>query len=96
MTLLVVVLTGAGVNLGASLSQGPSALIDAAIFAGIAFGLLKKSRAAALDGLIAYLIEWFSAVEEGANGLINLILPVLLTTAFVNGVRGCFSWQRRT
>ncbi len=95
VTLLMVILTASGVSLGWTMSRSPSAIVDAAIFAGIAGGLLRKSRIAAVLGLVWYIIGWLSVFSEHHHGSTNSIVRLFLTIAFVHGVRGAFSWQRR-
>ena len=70
----------------------PSALVDAALFAIVAWGLWKKSRAAAVSGLLLYAIE--RLYMWSTVGMQNPIVPVLLTLMFINGVRGTFAWKR--
>ena len=70
----------------------PSALVDAALFAIIAWGLWKKSRAAAVCGLLLYVVE--RLYMWSTVGMQNPIVPVLLTLMFINGVRGTFAWKR--
>ena len=69
-----------------------SALVDAALFAMVAWGLWNKSRAAAVFGLSLYVLErlymWSTA------GMQNPIIAVLFTLFFINGVRGTFAWKR--
>ena len=68
------------------------ALVDAALFAIIAWGLWKKSRAAAVCGLLLYVVE--RLYMWSTVGMQNPIVPVLLTLFFINGVRGTFAWKR--
>jgi hypothetical protein len=74
------------------LGLGLGVLIDAGLFALIAVGLSKKLRTAAVCGLLLYVVErvyMWSLVGFG-----NPLLPIVLTLAFINGVRGTFAWQK--
>jgi hypothetical protein len=93
----------AGVALFVTLNQltpgaGPrfpfrlGALLDAAAFAAVAIGLSRRSRVAAVCGLGLYLVE--EAVILSHARPFTLLIVVLLTIAFVNGVRGAFALHR--
>lgn len=70
---------------------GPEAFFDVAIFCAIAFGIWKKSRVAALSGLLFYLLQQaFTVIEQGRFS----ILMILFTLFFVNSVRGTFRWHQ--
>jgi hypothetical protein len=61
------------------------------MFAGIAFGIRRKSRIAAIVGLILYvanIVYAFSVV-----GPRSPIGPALVILAFVHGVRGTFAFH---
>ena len=70
----------------------PSALVDAALFAIIAWGLWNKSRFAAVSGLLLYVIE--RLYMWSTVGIQNPVIPVLFTLFFISGVRGTFAWKR--
>jgi hypothetical protein len=72
----------------------PSALLDAVLFAAIAYGLSKYSRFAAVAGFVLFLIEKIytfivtgSILGVGALGVVMLI-------GLLNGVRGAFAYQK--
>lgn len=69
------------------------ALLDAAAFAAVAFGLSRRSRAAAVCGLGLYLIEEAYVLSQARP--ITLLIVVAFTIAFVNGVRGAFALHRQ-
>jgi hypothetical protein len=69
-----------------------SALIDAVLFGVIAFGLHKKLRTAAVCGLVLYGIE--RVYMWSTVGFTNPVVPLVLTLAFISGVRGTYAWQR--
>lgn len=76
----------------ARLPVGPSALVDAAIFGAIAFGLWKESRVAAVAGLVVYAIERFHMMTVSPpRGAGTLLVIVALTCAFIGGIRGTFA-----
>jgi hypothetical protein len=92
VTLFFVVLSLFGVEIIKGF--GVSSLIDAALFAAIAFGLRRKSRFAAVAGLVLYLAERaYSWTETGSIGG-NPALAIVLILGFVAGVRGAFAYQR--
>lgn len=69
-------------------------LLDAAAFAAVAIGLSRRSRVAAVCGLFLYLVE--EAYVLGQARPFTLLVVVLFTIAFVNGVRGAFALHRQT
>jgi hypothetical protein len=71
----------------------PDVLLDATLFAIIAFGIWKESRVAAVCGLALYLIERLYAWT--LVGFENPIVPVILTCGFISGVRGTFALGRQ-
>jgi len=61
-------------------------LLDSLLFAVIAIGIWRMSRIAAIFGLTLYLGEqWYQWTTDGVG---NIIVALLLTLMFVNGVRG--------
>ena len=89
ITSLVVALSFAGVKI---FGIGASALLDAAIFAAIAFGIKRKSRFAAVAGLILYILERVCMMQRtGAGGL---VMGVVFTLLFINAARGAFAYHR--
>jgi len=89
ITSLVVAMSFAGVKM---FGIGASAMLDAAIFAGIAFGIKRKSRFAAVAGLILYILERVYMMQRtGAGGL---VMGVVFTLLFINAARGAFAYHR--
>jgi hypothetical protein len=93
----------AGVALFVTLNQltpgvGPrfpfrlGALLDAAAFAAVAIGLSRRSRVAAVCGLGLYVVEEAFILSHARP--FTLLIVVLFTIAFVNGVRGAFALHR--
>ena len=68
------------------------ALTDAALFGGIAFGIHRKSRVAAVAGLCLYLLERIYMISRTGAGAIAF--GILLTLLFINAVRGAFAYHR--
>ena len=69
------------------------ALLDAAAFAAVAFGLSRRSRVAAVFGLCLYLIEEAYVLTQARP--LTLLIVAAFTIAFVNGVRGAFALHRQ-
>jgi hypothetical protein len=69
-----------------------SAFLDAAIFAGIAFGIKRKSRFAAVAGLCLYVFERIYMLQRGGAG--GIITGIIFTLLFINAVRGAFAYHR--
>jgi hypothetical protein len=70
------------------------ALLDASLFAVIAFGIHKKSRVAAVGGLILYLVERVSTLAHGTATGTTGVMAVIFTLYFVHGVRGTFAHRK--
>ena len=71
----------------------PWAYVDAVLFGGIAFGIYKESRAAAVAGLLLYLVE--KAFQIASTGeLQGAVVTVLFVLFFVSGIRGTFALHR--
>jgi hypothetical protein len=67
-------------------------LLDSVLFAVIAIGIWRMSRIAAIFGLILYLGEqWYQWTTDGMG---NIVVALLLTLMFVNGVRGTIAFHR--
>jgi hypothetical protein len=65
--------------------------VDAAIFGAIAYGIRRKSRTAAISGLVLYASNVvYGFIVFGAR---SPLIPALVTLAFVHGVRGTFAYH---
>lgn len=68
------------------------ALVDAGLFALIAFGIYKMSRIAAVIGILLYL--WGQLSQILATGKTNFILVFLFTLYFIHAIRGTFAYHK--
>ncbi len=68
-------------------------LIDAIVFAVIGIGLRCMWRSASVIGLLLHLIKVGNSVVH-APGLV--IISVLTTLVFANGIRGAFAYRKFT
>lgn len=68
------------------------ALLDASLFALIAFGIHKMSRTASLLGLLFYLLEQINVIYTA--GGTNWFVLIVLATLFIHGVRGTFAYNK--
>jgi hypothetical protein len=67
-------------------------LLSVIVFGFIAFGIRRRSRAAALIALLLYVADRVFALISTGHG--NLVLPVFITLAFLNAVRGTIAYHR--
>jgi hypothetical protein len=90
--------------MGTNLPLPPWAIVYAALFAGLGFGIWRMSRACAVSVLLLYIIN-VALIYVGTFGknllgspiarIISTLLFGLLAGAyFVEGVRGTFAYQR--
>ena len=69
------------------------AIFDALLFGGLGFFILRGSRAAAVLGLILYVIELVAAIAATGNPA-GLVVGLFFTSVFISGVRGSYSLKR--
>jgi len=69
------------------------AILDGLLFGLIGVFILRGSRAAALLGLILYVIEVVAAIAVTGNPA-GLVIGSIFTLVFINGVRGASSLKR--
>jgi hypothetical protein len=93
ITTLVSILAMTGTKLG-NIPVDGSALFDAALFAGIAFGLSRFSRFAGVAGFVLFLIERIYMIAKGGPGAGGLFLGVFLLLGFLHGMRGAFAYHK--
>jgi hypothetical protein len=77
----------------ANFGLGASSFLDSAIFAGVALGIRRRSRAAAITGLVIYglgrMYVWFVLGHFSVA-----VYQYILILAFVNGVRGSLVYHK--
>lgn len=88
-TIILVVLASSGVQLG---GFNLYALTDAFLFAVIGFGIWKKSRTAAIAGLLLYVIERIDAWMT--SGPKSPVMALIITLFFIHSVRGTFALHK--
>jgi hypothetical protein len=76
------------------LGISPYAYIDAGMFGIIGCGIRRRSRSAAVVGLMLFLFEKVYQFVTLPATLAGLGMAVFITTALVGGVRGNFAYQR--
>ena len=91
VTALLAVLAGRGVKV---LNIDSWAFVDAALFAIIAFGIHKMSRVAAVAWVCLYVLERLYMWQTNGVKAGGIIMPVILTLAFINSIRGTFTHHR--
>lgn len=72
----------------------PAALFDAILFAGIAFGLSKNSRIAAVAGFVLFVIEKIYMLVVTGNFLSVGVFGIIIGLGFLNSIRGTFAYWR--
>jgi Zn-dependent protease len=68
-------------------------LIDAAIFALIAWRISKLSRAWAVVGLLMYLLEVGYKLATNPSGALG-VLTIIFILTYINAIRGAFAYHR--
>lgn len=71
-----------------------SALIDAALFGGIAFGLSRYSRFAGVAGFALFLLERIYMISKAGVAGGGLFFGVFLLLGFLNGMRGALAYHK--
>jgi len=71
-----------------------SALVDAAIFAAVAYGLSRHSRFAAVAGFVLFLIERIYMVIQTGTIFGAGVLGIVFLIGFLNGMRGAFAYHK--
>jgi len=69
------------------------ALVDAGLFAIVAWRIHKMSRTWAIIGLVLYLLEIGERLVDHPNGAIGII-TIFFILAFMGGIRGAFAFHR--
>jgi hypothetical protein len=68
-------------------------LVDAVLFVAIGYGIRRKSRAAAILGLVLYLGGQLALFVQGRGGY-NLIGLIIFSSLFLSAIRATFSFHR--
>ncbi|MEW5978336.1 MAG: hypothetical protein AB1898_21275 [Acidobacteriota bacterium] len=68
-------------------------IIDAVLFVAIGFGIRRKSRIAAVLGLVLYLGGQLTLLAQGRGGY-NVILLIIFSALFLSAIRATFSFHR--
>jgi len=93
VTTLVVLLAIFGVSI---MGVKPTALFDAILFAGIAFGLSKNSRFAAVAGFVLFVLEKIYMLVTTGSFLSVGVLGIIIGFGFLNSIRGTFAYWKLT
>lgn len=91
VTTFVVLLASFGISI---LGTKPSALLDAFLFAGIAFGLSRYSRFAAVAGFVLFVFEKVYLFMKTGSFLSVGVLGILIALGFWNSIRGTFAYWK--
>jgi hypothetical protein len=91
VTALFAVLSLFGIRL---MGIAPAALLDAALFGAIGFGLSRYSRFAAVAGFLLFLVEKIYAFVTTGSILGVGVLGVIILFGLFNGMRGAFAYQK--
>ena len=95
ITTVVALIAIAGIK-GIPIPVDGSALLDAAIFGVIAFGLSRCSRIAGVAGFVLFLYERVYMIAKSGFLMGGGILGVVLLIAFFHGMRGAFAYRKLT
>lgn len=93
VTTIVALLALSG-NKMANMPIDGSALIDAAIFGGIAFGLYRCSRVAGVAGFALFLFERIYMISKAGPTGGGLFMGIFLLLGFLHGMRGALSYHK--
>ena len=73
----------------------PASLIDAGLFAIVAWRIYRMSRVWAVIGLMGFIAERVYAIyTRGATAAAGWVVGMIILLAFVNGVRGTFAYRK--
>ena len=92
-TTLFVLLAIFGVSL---MGVKPTALVDVLLFVGIAYGLSRNSRFAAVAGLALFILEKIYMLVTTRSVLSVGVVGIIIALGFLNSVRGAFSYWKLT
>jgi hypothetical protein len=73
----------------------PSSLVDAGLFAVVAWRVYRLSRAWAVVGLSLFVAEQaYGFYHRGITLTAGLVVVIILLLGFIHGVRGTFAYRR--
>lgn len=90
-TSILLILSTQGIN---PLNLTLFSLVDVAIFGLVAWRIRVMSRPAAILGLAFYILGQIITIAQ--FGFRTSILPIFITLAFINGIRGTFAYHKYT
>jgi hypothetical protein len=82
-------LSGSGVTVVKGV--GPTAWLDAVIFAALGVGIGKMSRTAAVGALLLYIVERIAMAPVAG---LNPVMMIGMVSCFVQGVRGTWAFHK--
>jgi len=91
VTTLFVLLAIFGISV---MGTKPAALLDVLLFVGIAFGLSRNSRAAAVAGFILFALEKIYMLAKTGSVLSVGVLGIIILLGFFNSIRGTFAYSK--
>ena len=91
VTAFVVLLASFGISI---LGVKTSALLDALLFAAIAYGLSRYSRFAAVAGFALFVLEKIYMLLHTGNILSVGVLGMLIALGLFNSIRGTFAYYK--
>jgi len=93
VTALLAVLAIFGIQILPGFS--PTSLVDAGLFAIVAWRTYRMSRAWAVVGVLLFVAERaYAFYDRAMTAMSGIIVGLLLLLAFLNGVRGTFAYRR--
>jgi hypothetical protein len=69
-------------------------LVDAGIFALIAWRISRVSRAGAIVGLLMYLLEVGYKFTTSPSGTLGILSFIFILSSYINAIRGAFAYHR--
>jgi len=74
----------------------PAALVDVLLFVGIAYGLSRTSRFAAVAGFALFIFEKIYMLATTRSVLSVGVMGVIIALGFLNSIRGTFAYYKLT
>jgi hypothetical protein len=73
---------------------GRPALFSAVLYAAIGFGIYRRSRVAAVCGLLLFLIDRLVTLTTQPLNSGGIVVAAILALYFIHGVRGTFAYRK--